>query len=116
MAKVVALIIALEKLHIFCIGVSNVPEHVPQMLDRGRFQVMNMDSWYVGLGNDDLQQNTVVLIELIHLGEQFEDVLDNLLHWHQWQNAGIELLGTHLFQMIMDGHWQRLTRLGNTQR
>ena len=57
------------------------------------------------LGNDDLQGNTVVLIVLIHLGEHFEDVLDNLWHFHQWQNEGIELLGTHLLQMIVDGHW-----------
>ena len=115
-AKVVALIIALAKLHIFCIGESNVPEHVPQMLDRDRFHMMNVDSGYVRLFNDDLQQNTAVPIDLIHLGEHFEDVPDNLLHLHCRRSVGIDLPWTHLFQMIVDGHWQRLARLGNKHR
>ena len=43
-AKVVAHVIALAKLHNFCIEETNVQERVPPMLDRDRFYMMNADS------------------------------------------------------------------------
>ena len=115
-AKIVALVVALAKLHNFCIGESNVPERVPQVLDRDRLHMMNDDSGYVGLGNDDPQQNTAVPIDLIHLGEHFEDVPESLLRLHRRRNVGIDLPRARLFQMIVDGHWQRPTRQGSNRQ
>ncbi len=82
------------------------------MLDRDRLHVMNAHSGYDSLGNDDAQQNTVVPTDLMHLGEHFNDVPNNILRLHHRLNAASELPGTRLFQMIVDGHWQRPT--GNT--
>ena len=112
--KIVALVIAMAKLHNFCIGETNIPERVPQLLDRDRLHVMNAHGGYVGLGNDDAQQNTVVPTDLMHLGEHFNDVPNNLLQLHRRLNAASELLWTRLFQILVDGHWQRPT--GNTRR
>ena len=112
--KVVALVVALAKLHNFCIGESNIPESVPQMLDRDRLHMMNAEGGYVGLGNDDPQQNTFVPTDLMHLGEHFDDVPNNLLRLHRRSNAASELPRTRLFQIIADGHWKRPT--GNARR
>ena len=111
--KVVALVNALAKLHNFCIGESNVPERVPRMIDRDMFHMMSADTGYVGMGSDDQQQTTAVPTDLLHSGEHFDDVPDNLLRLHRRRNAGIELPRARLFQMIVDGHWQRPTRLGS---
>ena len=111
--KVVSLVIALAKLHNFCIGESNIPERVPQLFDRDRFHIMNADGGYVGLGNDDQQQDTVVPTDLMHAGEHFNDLPDNLLRLHRRRHERIELPRARLFQMIVDGHWQRPTRLGS---
>lgn len=114
--KVVALVNALAKLHNFCIGESNVPERVPRIFDRDMFHMMNADAGYVGLSNDDQQQTTVVPTDLLHSGEHFDDVPDNILRLHRRQNAGIVLPRERLFQMIVDGHWQRPTRLVGVRR
>ena len=74
-AKIVALVVALAKLHNFCIGESNIQERVPPLLDRDRFHMMNKTSGYVSLRNDDPQQNTVVPTDLMHTGEHFDDVI-----------------------------------------
>ncbi len=101
-SKIVALMIVLAKLHNFCIGQTEILERVPQMLDRDWLHVMNAHSGYVSLGNDDhAQQNTVVPTDLMYLGEHFNDVPNNILQLHCQLN---------LFQMIVDGHWQRPTR------
>ena len=112
--KVVALVMALAKLHNFCIGKSNVPERLPRMYDRDRFHVMNADAGYVSLSNDDPQQNTPVPTALMHMGEHFDDVPDNVLRAHHRQSES-ELPRTVLFNMIADGHWQRPTRLGTNR-
>jgi hypothetical protein len=115
--KVVALVNALAKLHNFCIGESNVPERVPQVFERDMFHMMNADAGYVGMGSgsDDQQQTTTgaVPTDLLNAGEHFDDVPDSLLRLHWRQHAGIELPWARLFQMIVDGHWQRPTRLGS---
>lgn len=113
--RVVALVVALAKLHNFCIDESDIPERVPQTFYRDRFHMMNADSGYVLLRTDDPQQNTAVPTELIHGGEHFEDVPDNQLRAQRRRNSGVELPRTRLFQLIADGHWQRpIMRRGNT--
>ena len=113
--RVVALVVALAKLHNFCIDESDIPEHVPQTFYRDRFHMMNADSGYVTLRTDDPQQNTAVPTELIHGGEHFEDVPDNQLRAQRRRNLGVEFPRTRLFQLIADGHWQRpIMRRGNT--
>jgi hypothetical protein len=112
--RVVALVVALAKLHNFCIDESDIPEHVPQTFYRDRFHMMNADSGYVTLRTDDPQQNTAVPTELIHGGEHFEDVPDNQLRAQRRRNLGVEFPRTRLFQLIADGHWQRpIMRRGN---
>lgn len=113
-SKVVALVVALAKLHNFCIGESNIPEHLPRMHDKDRLHMMNSDGGYILLCNDDSQQNTPVPTELMHLGEHFDDVPSNILrslHRQSTVNAGNELPQTVLYQAIADGHWQRPTRV-----
>ncbi len=78
--KVVALVIACAKLPNFCIGETNIQEQILQMLDRDRFLMMNAHSGYVGPHNDDPQQHTTAVpTDLMHLGEHFNDVPNNLL-------------------------------------
>ena len=72
--------------------------------------IMNTSSGYVGLGNDNPQQNTLVPTELMHLGDHFDDVPRNVLRVQHRQSGVSELPRTHLFNMIVDGHWQRPTR------
>ena len=72
--------------------------------------IMNTSSGYVGLGNDNPQQNTLVPTELMHLGEHFDDVPCNVLRVQRWQSGVRELPQTNLFNMLFDGHWQRPTR------
>jgi len=67
---------------------------------------------YVTLGNDDPQQDTLVPTALLHVGEHFDDIPDNILRVRRRQSESAELPRTVLFQMIADGHWQRPTRLG----
>jgi hypothetical protein len=114
--KVVALVIALAKLHNFCIGESDVVPPVPQVFDRDRYHMMNRRGGYVGLGNDNPQQNTVVPTDLIHLGEHFDDVPEAVLRSRRRQNAQNQLPRTQLFNMIVDGHWTRPTRVGSRRR
>ena len=82
MKKIVTLVIACAKLHNFYIGETNIHEQIWQNLDRDRLHMMNVCGGYVGLRNDDPQQNTVVPTDLMHLGEHFNDVPNNLLRLH----------------------------------
>jgi len=108
--KIVGLVMALAKLHNFCISESNIVTRVPQMWERDRMNIMNTDSGYVGLGNDNPQQTTLVPTELMHLGEHFNDIPQNVLRAQRRQSVVGELPRTTLFNMIVDGHWQRPTR------
>jgi len=105
--KICALVVALARLHNFCIGQSNIPERVPAVLDRDRSHMMNDTSGYVSLRNDNPQQDTVVPTDLLHAGEHFNDVPNNLLRLHRRRNKEAELPRTYLFNMIVNGHWQR---------
>ncbi len=72
--------------------------------------IMNIDSGYVGLGNENPQHTTVVPIELMHLGEHFNNIPQNVMIAQHWQSDVAELPWTTLFQMIVDGHRQQPTR------
>jgi hypothetical protein len=75
---------------------------------------MNMSSGYVGLNNDNPQQTTRVPPELMHLGEHFNDIPRNDLRAQRREIMDNVLPRTVLFNMIVDGHWQRPgARLGN---
>ena len=74
MGKVIAIVIAVAKLHNFCIGKSNIPKCVPQTFYRDRFQMMNAEGDYITLQNSDPQLNTAMLTELMHVGEHFNDL------------------------------------------
>ena len=113
--KVVALVIALAKIHNFCIKESNVRKRIPGMYERERLHVMNSEEGYISLGTDDCQQDTVVPTALLHVGEHFDDIPDNLLRVRRRQSESVELPHTVLFQMIADGHWQRPMRLGSNR-
>lgn len=112
--RIIALVIALAKLHNFCISESNIPERIPHMWVRDRCHIMNMSSGYVGLNNDNPQQTTRVPTELMHLGEHFNDIPRNDLRAQRREIMNNVLPRTVLFNMIVDGHWQRPgARLGN---
>jgi hypothetical protein len=114
-SKVVALTVALAKLHNFCIGESNVRERLPpRMYHRDRYHIMNADGGYISLSNDDPQQNTLVPTGLMHAGEHFDDVPYNVRRSRSEGRS--ELPRTVLFEMIADGHWERPTRLGTNTR
>jgi hypothetical protein len=114
-SKVVALVVALAKLHNFCIGESNVIKRLPpRMYHRDRYHIMNADGGYVCLSNDDPQQNTLVPTGLMHAGEHFDDVPYNVRRSRSEGRS--ELPRTVLFEMIADGHWERPTRLGTNTR
>ena len=100
--KVVAMVIVLAKLHNFCIGESDTLACVLQVLDRDRYHMMNVCGGYVGLCNNNPQQNAPVLNDLLHLEEHFNKIQDNLLWLHQQKNARIVLPQMQLFQMIVD--------------
>ena len=113
---IIALVNALAKLHNFCIGESNVLERLPRMYDKDRLHIMNADSGYIGLGNDNPQQNTLVPTTLMHAGEHFDDIARNDLRSRQWQSAGNELPQTQLSNFIADRHWQWPTSVCNRCR
>jgi hypothetical protein len=114
--KTVSLVIALAKLHNFCIGESNIPERVSQLYDKDRYHIINADGGYVGLEIDDEQQDTVVPTDLMHAREHFNDLPHNLLRLHWRRQEGNEFPRARLFQTILDGHWQRPTRLGSRRK
>ena len=90
--KVVALVIALAKLHNFCIGESDDTEQpAPQVFDRDRYHMMNRRGGYVGLSNDNPQQDTVVPTDLMHLGVHFDDITEAVLRSRRRQNLQIQL-------------------------
>ncbi len=114
-ARIVALVNALAKLHNFCIGESNVLELLSRMYDKDRLHIMNVDSGYISFGNDNPHQNTLVPTALMHAGEHFDDIARNDLRSRRRQGAGNELPRNVLSQMIADGHWQRPTSVSNTR-
>ena len=114
--KITALVTALAKLHNFCISEADGVDGVPALLNRDTHYITNNIHGHVGLGNDNILQNTVVPTDLMHLGEHFGDVTENILHYHREQNRKIELPRTKLFNMIVDGHWERPTRLTDYDR
>ena len=75
--------------------------------------LLNRDTHYI---TNNIHQNTVVPTDLMHLGEHVGDVTENILHYHREQNRKIELPRTKLFNMIVDGHWERPTRLTDYDR
>ena len=114
--KVVALVIALAKLHNFCIDESNIPERIPQTYHRDRYNIMNADDGYVGLSRSDPQQTSTVPLDLMNAGEHFNDIPANVLRARRRLATQMELPRTRLCQMIADGHWVRPTQLGNRIR
>ncbi len=99
-AKVFCMVIALAKLHNFCIGESDAPEWraIPQLLDIDRNHMMNASTGYVGLRNVNPEHTrAVVPIDLLHLGRIFlifhEDLLSiNDDRWHRLYCLGLYCL------------------------
>ena len=110
-AKVVAIVIALAKLHNFCIGESNIAERIPQTFYRDRFHMMNAEGGYVTLRNGDPQVNNTVPTELMHGGEHFNEMTREQRRQVETSHSGLPRQS--LCQFIADGHWQRPTRRGS---
>ncbi len=54
--------------------------------------------------------------DLIHSGEHFINVAEFFLRVHQKNMSTVELPWTQLFNMIVDGHWERPKKLAEYKR
>ena len=115
-AKIVALVNALAKLHNFCINETDNYQRVPQMLHRDCSHMMNQRTGYVGLSMGDQQHDTAVPEDLLHNGEHFHDVSDSFIREHRRRNQTQQLPRTHLHLMIAEGHWERPIRMNFSAR
>ncbi len=121
--KIIALLNALAKLHIFCIGETDNNatgggngggggggqhgKEVPPLLNRDTHFITNNSHGHVGLGVDNMHHSTAVPTDLIHLGEHFIDVPEIFVCVYRKNMSTVELPRTQLFNMIVDGHWER---------
>ncbi len=83
----------------------------PPLLDRDAHNIAYSGPGHVELSYDNFHQSTAVPIDLIHLGEHFIDVPESFLHLHQKNMSTPELLRTKLFNIIVNGHWERPKQL-----
>ena len=60
---------------------------------------------------DNIHQSIPVPTDLIHAGEHFVDVPESFLRRHKKNMTTGELPRTKLLNLIVDGHWERPTRL-----
>jgi hypothetical protein len=82
-------------------------DDVPPLLDRDAHNIEYSGPRHAGLSYDDIHQSTAVPTDLIHSGEHFSDVPESFLRQHQKNMSTVELPRTKLFNIIVDGHWER---------
>ncbi len=86
-------------------------DYVPPLLDRDTHNIEYSGPGHVGLSFDNIHQSTTVPADLIHSGEHFIDVPESFLRQHRRNMSTVELPRTKLFNIIVDGHWERPKRL-----
>ncbi len=86
------------------------------MLDRDAHNITNSATGQEGLSVDNIHQSTAVPTDSIHSGEHFINVPESFLHAHRKNMSTVELPRTKLFNMIVNGHWERPKQLAAYDR
>ena len=108
--KIVGTVVALAKLHNFCIEQSDISDDVPQSLNTDENYIMNDANGYVELSDDD-EHDINVPIDLMQVGHHFDDVPRNVIANHRYSlDQREELLPREsLHNFVASGHWARPT-------
>ena len=106
--KVVAIVNSLAHLHNFCIGEVDTRK-VPQVFVDDARHINRNRSGHVDLTFGDNECNVPVPVDLMHGGEHFMDVPRGYIRARQ--SPPDQLPRTNIFNLIVDGHWERPTRL-----
>jgi len=106
--KVVAIVNSLARLHNFGIGEVDTRK-VPQVFVDDVRNINHNRSGHVDLTFGDNKCDVPVLVDLMHGGEHFMDVPRGYIHARQ--SPPDQLPRTNIFNLIVDGHWERPTRL-----
>ena len=92
MKKIVSTVVALAKLHYFCIGQSDTSEDVHISLTPDENYIMNDTNGYVEMSVDG-KHDTNDSLNVMHAGHYFEDVPRNILENHRYiLDQGVEVL------------------------
>ena len=116
-SKIVAMVNALAKLHNFC--VDETDGKIPPIHDRDHFNMIHNCHGYVGINNTNNLDEITTPSDLAHGGEHFEGLHRHIARTQrvqQEESQPIALPRSVLFKMIVDGHWERPTRLGSRRR
>jgi len=83
--RIIATVIALVKLHNFCIDESNSHKiNIPLSLASDDNDIQNNLKGYVGMIQDEAHGENAVLIDLMHPGHHFVDVPRNIRARHMY--------------------------------
>ena len=80
-------------------------------MDRDNHHIMSNQHGYVELSTE---RDAPVPTDLINGGEHFSDIERSYLRNHQFSNPEIDLPRKQLYNVIVNGHWERPT--GNIRR
>ena len=86
-------------------------DDAPPLLDRDVHNIECSVPGYVELLFDNIHQSIPVPTDLIHAGEHFVDVPECFLRRHKKNMTTGDLPRTKLLNLIVNGHWERPTRL-----
>jgi hypothetical protein len=86
-------------------------DDVPPLLDRDAHNIAYSGPGHIGLSYDNFHQSTAVPTYLIHSGEHFIDVPESFLRLNRKNMSTLELPWTKLFNIIVNGHWERPKQL-----
>jgi hypothetical protein len=111
--KIVSTVVALSKLHNFCIDQSDISDDVPLSLNSDENAIMNDTNGYVELTDDD-DHATNVPMDLMHVGHHFDDVPRNVLANYRYTLEQCEhvLPREVLHNFVASGHWARPSIIG----
>ena len=106
--KIVSTVVALAKLHNFCISQSDTSDDVPLSLNTDENYIMNDTNGYVEMTVDN-EHDTNVPLNLMHAGHHFEDIPRNILRNNRKiLDHGVEMLPREvLHNFVAAGHWAR---------
>jgi hypothetical protein len=110
-AKIIAIVNALARLHNFCIDETNTSQTVPRSMDRYSHHIMSNQHGYVELSTE---RDAPVPTDLINGGEHFSNIECSYLCNHQFSNPERDLPCKQLNNIIINGHWEQPT--GNIRR
>lgn len=104
--KVIATVIALTKLHNFCIDESSNSQEILPSLEVDNNVLINRDDGYVemvGIGENETDLPT----DLMYGGHHYDDVPTGILRAHLSSTNQASLPRTVIHNFIADGQWER---------